>query len=332
MIVICSLFMALLVFADPTRASSPAVAYPIPPRPLRLLVSEAEFVVTAHVRADPRPPPPGGFAADAVLLYIDEALKGHPGEKTIRQLNYLMICPAPARYVPNTVVLAFLDRDEDGRFSTHALSYGAKTLRKSDLDLYVTRVREQLDIAKIADEKERAAAQVEWLVKCAEHSATCWEGAYELAPDGDRCSDTHQYVSSFGCSNFARELTIGQRVRLLDAVLASDGEDAGVDCLELFRSKLPSELAAPVSERLRASCDDVSDPSRPMPSGERRVRLPAAQLFLVRCLGRCDERSEVRDLCVAWENQLFAPARDDAAIARKQRRLRGLLFELLQLY
>ena len=143
-----------------TLTSRPA--YPIPPRPLRMLVEEADFIVTADVKAaGPEVPRenrlfpetkekvasatiPNGPPPDAVVLHVDQVLKGDPGTRTIAQTNYRMICPEPAKYVVGTRVLAFLDRAEGGRFTTHALSYGAKTLGDAESEkVYVERVKEQ---------------------------------------------------------------------------------------------------------------------------------------------------------------------------------------------
>src|SRR5262245_46466377 len=83
---------------------SAAGAYPIPPRPLRLLVHEAEFIVTARVRAADPGTEKRLLAAElgargVVVLEIDGLVKGDPGVALIEQVNHGGFCPSPARYV-----------------------------------------------------------------------------------------------------------------------------------------------------------------------------------------------------------------------------------------
>jgi hypothetical protein len=63
-------------------------------------------------------------------------------------------------------------------------NYGAQTARDvtdaAVADAYTTRVRELLDILKIADGAEREPQMLEWAVRCAEERATRGEGVREL--------------------------------------------------------------------------------------------------------------------------------------------------------
>lgn len=166
--------------------------YPISPRPLRLLVQQSEFIVIARVReAEPNRrelalKEEGAFGDRVVVLDIESLVKGDPGVTAIEQVTYSAGCPSPPRYVDGKRVLAFLDRRPGARgFTTPAYSYGVKTLDDAGLALYLERIREQLAILEMRDDELRLATQVEWLVTCAENAATRWEGAFELAPDGD---------------------------------------------------------------------------------------------------------------------------------------------------
>jgi hypothetical protein len=273
-----AILLALLsiVATRPAAGSLAVPSYPITPRPLRMLVSEAEFIVTARVVAageDAKPPDrafpetdepvlsattPNGPPPDVVLLEVDELLKGDPGTRTIRQLNYRTICPAPARYEVGTRVLAFLDRSKkSGDFMTHALSYGAKTLSDDDLALYGKRVKEELAILELPDYQKRLFAQVEWLVTCAEQAATRWEGAYELAREGDFMSEYQRGEEQI---DFGRYLTAEQKERLRAAFLASKTFDSGEQCLEeLFRDDRDPKLTAWLVARLREGKPEIED-------------------------------------------------------------------------
>lgn len=159
-----------------------AHAYPIPSRPLRRLVIDAEFIVVAAVEKTAiRHEEKDHWASGMATLRISSILKGHRDAKVISvYFAAFVMCPAPARYVEGKTVLAFLNRRKNGEgYRTYALSYGAKTPDNADMKVYVARVKELLAILK-EDGGKQTARTVDWLVRCAEHPATRWEGLRDL--------------------------------------------------------------------------------------------------------------------------------------------------------
>ncbi len=287
------MYLASILAACLGGTATPA-AYPIPPRPLRLLVQEAEFIITALVsEADPRTKErllreSEEFARDVVVLEIYGLVKNDPGLATIPLVNYGWSCPAPARYRVGTRVLAFLDWSaKNRRFTTHALSYGAKTLDGDALAVYLDRIREQLAIERMPDNGLRLATQVEWLVKCAEHPATRWEGAYELAPAGDFM---FSYEDEEARPDFAAQLSAAQRHRLREAFLQARTFEAGERCLEeLLRDDPDPRLLEWLVAQLRARHLEVEEEGFCVSS------------FLVERIARRDGRLATRELAAAFE-------------------------------
>ncbi|HEX9927400.1 MAG TPA: hypothetical protein VGB02_02525 [Pyrinomonadaceae bacterium] len=76
-------------------------------------------------------------------------------------------------------LLLFLRKDKEGDgYSLVDYGFGAKALSDADLRIYEKRIEEIASI--LASPEKQAERTVEWLVRCAEESATRWEGAYEL--------------------------------------------------------------------------------------------------------------------------------------------------------
>jgi hypothetical protein len=287
-------------------------AYPIPPRPLRLLVHQSQFIVTARVREaegwrsrrtmTEEERLLGGYAL--VVLELEDLVKGDPGVVEIEQKLYPWACPAPARYVAGTRVLAFLDRaaDDDGEFTTHALSYGAKTLDDDAMGVYLERIREQLDIERLPEDDSRFARQIEWLVRCAEHPATRWEGAYELAPAGDFMS---HYEHERTPPDFAQHLSAVQIERLRSALLSASSFDAGERCLEeLLQDDPDPHLQWWLVGQLRTHSPEVVKEAY------------GVSAFLIERIARRDDRPEVQELAAS-----FAALKREAGAAAGEARL-----------
>lgn len=283
-------------------------AYPIPAEPLRVLIAEAEFIVTAQVReTDPRESAAAAttradlFGTVYVALDVEKTLKGKLPVGTIVVPNELgMICPEPARYEVGTRVLAFLDRTERGGFTTHALSYGAKTLDDAGLAVYLERIEEQFAIERMPEGPERLAAQVEWLVRCAEHPATRWEGAYEVST-GFKARRSREQPTPF-----ARELSSAQRERLRAAYLGAELYDLGLGCLEryFFNDEDPRFLEWQV-KRLRVVQLDAEQSGGYGEAGS-----------LVAGIGYRDGRPEVRQMAATFASMRQNGANGDDGAGR----------------
>ena len=299
MLCLGSALIAAMVVGEPASVRSEPFRYPITPRPLRLLVKEAPFIVTARVEAVD----PGnvrGYMVETVRLEVLECLKNDPATRTIVQSIGQPICPAPPRYRPQTNALVFLERDDEGRFFTYALSYGAKTLGDEGLEVYVERVREQLAIERIEDETEKRNAQVEWLVRCAEHPATRWEGAYELWPAGDHSAETDQYHENYGRPEFHRALSTAQRIRLLDALIAGKSTNEADRCVEqLLLADSDPDMVPPLVERLLAA-QRVTASAGPEMDRIEIDRFRTDRRLFVALIANRDPRKEVQHLREAY--------------------------------
>jgi hypothetical protein len=188
------------------------------PRPLRLLVEESQCILSGYVvKLYPQNQgnPWGSTIAQIAVL---EKLQGSIAADTIEVIfNSNIVCPTPPRYTANTHVLAFFNRDKEGHYYTHALSYGVKTLTLSDIAIYKARILEMQQIAQLKNKTERYTQTVEWLVKCAEQPATRWEGGFELSLQ----SDFMVYYDKRYQDGFRKGLNEAQRERLKTALLAT---------------------------------------------------------------------------------------------------------------
>lgn len=199
------------------------LAYPISPRPLRKLVSESKYIAVGFVvKTFSTPEKRKKGKADwhsgstTARIAILECLQGALIRDTIElEFRPNMICPAPDMYYENTHAICFLNEDEQGRLYTQALSYGSKTLSQEEILIYKTRILELQEISGIKDQTLQHTETVEWLVKCAEHETTRWEGTFELMPKSDFMS----YYSKDKKEDFSDLLTASQKKRLLQALL-----------------------------------------------------------------------------------------------------------------
>ncbi len=150
-------------------------------------------------------------------IAILENLQGKINKDIIEiEFNPNMICPAPDSYIDSTFVISFVDKDKkSAKFYTHALSYGSKTLKKEEIEIYKQRISEVQQILKISDKEIQNSETVEWLVKCAENETTRWEGTFELSPESNFMS----YYSQGKKQDFKFFLNNNQKERLKKALL-----------------------------------------------------------------------------------------------------------------
>ena len=159
-----------------------ALAYPIRPRPLRKLVLESEFIVVGFVQ-ETKPIEHASFGNTVARVEVIDVIQGEIEEKVIEILySPDMVCPSPARYFDSTLVITFLDKDKEGIYRTHALSYGSKTLNQQGIEVFMKRILEMQNILQVKDVEMRRRHTLDWLVRCAENEHTRWDGLYELSP------------------------------------------------------------------------------------------------------------------------------------------------------
>lgn len=198
-----------------------ATAYPITPRPLRKLVIESDAAIVGKVisivdkkyegKKKKNIYYPSYKIAKIVVL---EVLQGKVKNDTIEIVfEPNMTCPAPAMYYEKTSVIAFLDSNKNGGYSTHALSYGSKTLDSIGISIYKKRITEIQKILKIQDSVAQKTETIEWLVNCAENKSTSWEGVFEL-------SNIKEF-SNEPDNKFAGLLNEDQKARLKKAYMSS---------------------------------------------------------------------------------------------------------------
>lgn len=196
-----------------------STAYPIDPRPLRKLIIESEYIVIGHVKeVYSLKSKRNSFESAVARIEVREVLKGVIKSKFI-EVPYepTLVCPAPPHYKAGSEVTVFLDKGEKGMFRTHALSYGAREVTIPDIAIYRDRIREMQHILTITDTDQQFLETTEWLVKCAEHEATRWDGVYELSPESDFMS----YYAQSEQLPFKYMLTDEQKQRLRNALLAT---------------------------------------------------------------------------------------------------------------
>lgn len=205
-------------------------AYPITPRPLRKLILESELIVYADVIGFGKSLYDDPWADATAVLVVKDLLQGEPSGDTITVgFSPGMICPAPAYYEKNTSVLAFLDknkrRSKDNKsakkadYSTHALSYGSKTLTESEYRVYRSRILEMHKILTLKDKALIERKTINWLVACACKPETRWEGVYELSPSSD-----FMFYYDEGQEAYLKDIQLNemQNTRMREAVFAID--------------------------------------------------------------------------------------------------------------
>ncbi|MFD0863351.1 hypothetical protein ACFQ1M_14145 [Sungkyunkwania multivorans] len=163
-----------------------AETYPISPRPLRKLIKESEYIVIAKVSEISSVEESDIWASANAHLKISETLQGTIDSEIIQvSFNPGLVCPAPANYPKGKTVIAFLDKDKEGGYTTHALSYGTKVVDETGIAIYRARILEMQEIQKIKNKRMRREATLDWLVSCIVEPVTRWEGTYELSPESD---------------------------------------------------------------------------------------------------------------------------------------------------
>lgn len=248
-----SLSLPLTLTLTLTLLAHTASAYPITPRPLRKLVTEAEFIVIAHVSKITREETSETdfFGGTMAHLEIREVLQGNLDAAVAKvSFNPGIVCPAPAHYAEGTTVVAFLTRAGDV-FRTHAMSYGAKTVDADEASILKDRILEMQAILKVKNDWERTSQTLDWLIACAEHPVTRWDGLYELSPESD-------FMSYYDRDGRTRKemysLSAAQKARLRGFLFASEKlsyHDMGL--IDLLARRGDTELIAFLSQQMKAA-------------------------------------------------------------------------------
>ena len=226
--------------------------YPIDPVPLRRLCEQSDAIVIATVgeieQLQGEPDMRDLWRQARVELHSVEILHGEPAKEPLSVFfpRYLL-CPAPPRFESGERVLTFLREDYDGGYQVCGLSYGTRYSDADGLAAYRQRIAEILELEASSSEKSSLMrARVEWLVRCAEHPATCWDGVYELAVDSRRDD-----------SLYGEHLDESLDERLLEIYLdRGDLEQATICLMELFEESDDPRIVPTLRELLRSVVDD----------------------------------------------------------------------------
>jgi hypothetical protein len=190
------------------------------PRPLRQLVIESDYIIVGYVvKISEKKRLEDEWTTRIAKIAVLENLEGEPKKDTIEiEFNPDMSCPYPDRYYDSTFVIAFLDWDKKrGKFFTHALSYGAKTLSKKEIEIYKQKIFEIQQILKIPDKEKQRIETIEWLVTCAENPVTRLEGIEELSKNQKIDSSSPKDISQIF------NINTNQKERLKNVLLNLNG-------------------------------------------------------------------------------------------------------------
>lgn len=239
------LFLALLVIACSTLSLR---SYPISPVTLWDLIKNSQLIVLADVieitkapplsateLADPTRSPDEIFRDATARLRIRETWKGEPLAGVDVKFPDSLICPAPPRYVPGKVVLAFLSRNKEA-WETTALSYGTIYPRREDVAGFRDLVLRAVTLQLAKDVSDNAIA--EWHVEAASLPGTRWHGLYFLAPESDAL---HSYYDRRDKSAMTNQLTPTELRQIADAFIATPPTDRTLPMALAVLSEFPDE-------------------------------------------------------------------------------------------
>jgi hypothetical protein len=121
-------------------------------------------------------------------LQVSSTLKGNP-EPVVYVYHYVYQGDL-REFVKGNQLLLFLQKNKIGKqkkdgYEVSDANYEIKKLSDADLAIYRERIEE---LAKIVQKENNQTEMLEWLIRCAEHQATRFEGAYELANSVSRLS------------------------------------------------------------------------------------------------------------------------------------------------
>jgi hypothetical protein len=223
-----------------------ASAYPISPVPLWDLVAKADQIVLATVDGVTPPPSTEGEGDEELptrerwesVAHLSVLETWHGNEMDWIDVRFPagMICPAPPVYAKGRTVLAFLELEKDGQFSTVGLSYGTFYPDEEGIDALrevVAQARE-LHANGLFETEDRRG----WLVFAATRRATRWSALYELVPESDevhyfydtkarspRLPVTHQEMAAIA-DGFVRAPSLDQTFLMTLGLLGTQDHDA----------------------------------------------------------------------------------------------------------
>jgi hypothetical protein len=239
----------VIVAGEPARK-------PIDPLTLRWLYVNAELVVVAKPgRTKVLERSKDHQYSASVPLSIEQTLKGDAKGTSITVFfGPTVDCPLPDRYPEDKTVLAFLDWDRTvSAYHARGFSYGSKELAPEDLKVYLARLEELAKIPEKEQQNPQCPEMVEWLVKCMEHPATRWEGAFEFDVVGHRGRRRSEIRSKLvPTSKLSPELL----KRLVEALLKTREVSKGdLELASVLRDVADPRIDTLLVRRIRESID-----------------------------------------------------------------------------
>lgn len=234
-------------------------------QPLRTLYMQSDRVVVARVGKSVPVQKDGSSSLTRTSLAVSQTIKGD-GHKPVVDLVQWDYRPRESGMKEGDIVLAFLQRKEDGRdvYEPISGSSSVKKLSDSDLSTYVRRLVELKDLMGSSTPDPKAIT--EWLVQCAEDPVTKWEGTFELElsawqeerqrTEKDELNSSSNQGSPAAVTEnspadikpistkvrepeptFAGLLTADQKERLMNVMFAStDIEDGNFELIQIAKS------------------------------------------------------------------------------------------------
>lgn len=166
-----------------------------PSLPLRSLYDMSDLIVTARVGKSVGVKKQEDNAFMKTALDVSATLKGERKRSTVYVYHWGWGGDKtfPGGHTTGDKLLLFLKRSEEHKgYELIDNYYSVKKLPDNELDIYTQRIEELAAITRQAEPD--ASAITEWLVRCAEESATRWEGAGELAQETEQLNDDAEDV------------------------------------------------------------------------------------------------------------------------------------------
>lgn len=237
-------------------------------RPLRLLYTESDSIVTARVGKSVVVKKEENNSLMKTALDVSATIKSDRKQSVIYVYHWGWgeDKKFPGGHTTGDKLLVFLKRSEQYKgYEIFDPNYGVKKLSDDELNVYRQRIEELAAISKQA--KPDTAAIVEWLVCCAEQPATRWEGATELARNAEQANDDAKdaddtdEVSTEAVepnnevdsdANFAALLTDQQKDRLKAALYnTAEIKDDDMPLIELVQHWKDKQLTPYLVSQLR---------------------------------------------------------------------------------
>lgn len=199
-----------------------AVAYPISPVPLWELVQRSPHIVVAKVERIEEREREGDenrWERAVAHLSVLETWRGADEKRIEVTFSNTMICPAPPRYEPGKIVLAFLTVGEKG-YRTVALSYGTLYPSEEDLAVYRELVGDAIRLQEASPMPEDAHRK--WLIRASSRRVTRWDGLYTLIPESD---ELHSFYDGSGRRSLALSLKADEAKNIAEGFVAEPSTD-----------------------------------------------------------------------------------------------------------